>query len=87
MLKVPKCENFLPLVFYINKSYLGRRLREVIFFLIFKTEADIRHFVFFTHAESALKMFTHAECELKNVLRMLSMRSKMCFWHVPSAQK
>ncbi len=47
--------------------------------LIFKTEADIRHFVFFTHAECAIKMFTHAECELKNVLRMLSMRSKMCF--------
>ncbi len=38
---------------------------------ILKTEADIRHFLFFTHAECALKMFTHAECALKNVLRIM----------------
>ncbi len=53
-----------PLVFYVNKSYLGRRPKDWIFLFIIKTEADIRHFVF----------FAHAECTLKNGLRTLSVR-------------
>ncbi len=40
-----------------------------------KTTADIRHFVFFTHADCALKKFaTHAKHALKKCLRKLSMR-------------
>jgi hypothetical protein len=54
---VPKCENFGLLFFtYVNKSYLGRRIRDWNFLLfILKTDADIHHFVFFMHAECALK--------------------------------
>jgi hypothetical protein len=33
---------------------------------ISKTEADIRHFVFFTHAECALKNVPHAEHAVKS---------------------
>ncbi len=65
LLKVPKCEIFDPFFFYTNKSYMGRWLedwREKIFFS--KTTADIRHFVFFTQAEPALKIY----------LRRLSLR-------------
>ncbi len=63
-LKVPKCEIFDPF-FYTNKSYMGRRLEAWINFCFFsKTMADIRHFVFFAHAEPALK----------NCLRRLSLR-------------
>jgi hypothetical protein len=64
-------------VFYVNKSYLGRRPKDWNFGLfIMKTEADIRRFIFFTHAVCATKMFTHAECALKNCQRMLSVRYK-----------
>jgi hypothetical protein len=53
------------LVFYVNKSYLGRRPKDWNFFwFIMKTEADIRHFIF----------FMHAECALKNGLRTLNVR-------------
>jgi hypothetical protein len=65
ILKVPKCEKFRPLVFYVNKSHLGRRPKDWIFVLfIMKTEADICHFIF----------FTHAECALKNCLITMSVR-------------
>ncbi len=64
-LKVPKCEIFDLLFFaLINPilvGHLGARKNK---FFILKIEADILHLVF----------FTHAECALKNVLRMLSMR-------------
>ncbi len=64
--------------FYVNKSYLGWQLRDWNFFLfILKTEDDIRHFVF----------FKHAECALKNVLRMQSMRGKKCATHGEHALK
>ncbi len=59
-LKVPKWEIFDPF-FYTNKFYLGWRLEDWKFFkIVLKTTADIRHFVF----------FVHAECALKNCLRM-----------------
>ncbi len=54
-LKVPKCEIFDPFL-YTNKSYMGRWLEAWRIFLFFsKTTADICHFVFFAHAEPALK--------------------------------
>jgi hypothetical protein len=49
--------DFRPIFFYTNKSYMGRWLedwRKKNFF--WKTTADIRHFVFFTQAEPALKI-------------------------------
>jgi hypothetical protein len=67
-------------------TYLGRRPKDWnVFMFIIKTEADIRHVMFFTHAKSALKSVfarrvctkkwsTHVECALKNGLRMLSLR-------------
>ncbi len=84
-LKVPKCEIFDPF-FYINKSYMGRWLEDWRKKKkISKTTADIRHFVFFTQAEPALKiclrrlslrkkMSTQAESALKKCLRRLSLR-------------
>jgi hypothetical protein len=66
ILKVPKYEiDFWPIFFYTNTSFMGWWLedwRRKNFFL--KTTADIRHFVFFTQAEPALKIF----------LRRLSLR-------------
>jgi hypothetical protein len=62
-LKVPKCEIFDPFFTPISPIWVGElRTGGRIFF--FKTTADIRHFVF----------FTHAECALKNGLRTLSVR-------------
>ncbi len=70
---VPKCENFgLPLINHISVGDCGNR---IFVLFILKTEADFRHFLFFTHAECALKKCaTHAEHAVKNVLCMLSMR-------------
>jgi hypothetical protein len=42
--------DFRPLVFNINKSYLGRQLRD--WKKIIGCE-DLGHFIFFTHAECA----------------------------------
>ncbi len=56
-LKGAQVWDFRPIFFYINKSYMGRRLedwRKIFFFA--KTMADIRHFVFFTQAEPAIKI-------------------------------
>jgi hypothetical protein len=55
MLKVPKCEIFDPSFFTpINSyGYVTGGLEN--FFIFSKTTADIRHFVFFAHAECALK--------------------------------
>ncbi len=55
-LKVPKCEIFDPFFFYTNKSYMGRWLEDWRKKKNSKTTADIRHFVFFTQAEPALKI-------------------------------
>jgi hypothetical protein len=56
-LKVPKCENFYPFFFTpINPILVGdlrtgeKKIKNS------KTTADIRHFVFFTQAEPALKI-------------------------------
>ena len=57
--------DFRPIFFYTNKSYMGRWLEDCRKKKNFwKTTADIRHFVFFTQAEPALK----------NCLRRLSLR-------------
>ena len=63
-LKVPKCEIFDPFFFTpINPIWVSDlRTGEKFFFS--KTTADIRHFVF----------FTQAECALKKCLRRLSLR-------------
>ncbi len=56
-LKVPKCEIFDPFIFTpINPIWVGdlRTGEKKNFFS--KTTADIRHFVFFTQAEPALKI-------------------------------
>ncbi len=68
---MPKCENF-DLLLLINHVWVGD-LGTGIFLFILKTEADICYFIFFTHAESGLNKFMHAECALKNVQHMLSM--------------
>jgi hypothetical protein len=55
-LKVPKCEIFDPFFFTpINPIWVGdlRTGKKKIFS---KTTADIRHFVFFTQAQPALKI-------------------------------
>ncbi len=63
---MPKCEIFDPF-FYTSKSYMGRWLEDWINFCFFsKTTGDNRHFVF----------FAHAECALKKGLRRLSLRYK-----------
>ncbi len=57
--------DFWPIFFYTNKSYMGTWLedwRKKKFSS--KTTADIRHFIF----------FTQAECALKKCLRRLSLR-------------
>jgi hypothetical protein len=55
-LKVPKCEIFDPFFFTsINPIWVGD-LRAGEKKKISKTTADIRHFVFFTQAEPALKI-------------------------------
>jgi hypothetical protein len=49
--------DFRPIFFYTNKSYKGRWLEDWRKKKNFwKTTADIRHFVFFTQAEPALKI-------------------------------
>ncbi len=75
---MPKCENFDLLFFkLINHIWVGDR-RTGFFLFIVKTEADIRHFIFITHADCALnnglrtlsvrkKRFAHAECAIKKV--------------------
>ncbi len=79
-LKVPKCEIF-DSFFYTNKSYMGRWLEDWINFCFFsKTNADIRHFVFFAHAKCALKKRpTQAEPALKKCLGRLSLRKKNAY--------
>ncbi len=55
-LKVPKCEIFDPFFFtpinpiWVDDLRTGKKKK------ILKTTADIRHFVFFTQAEPALKI-------------------------------
>jgi hypothetical protein len=56
-LKGAQVWDFRPIFFNINKSYMGRWLedwRKKNYFS--KTTVDIRHFVFFTQAEPALKI-------------------------------
>jgi hypothetical protein len=62
---VPKYEIFDPFFKSINPIWVGD-LRAGEFFFFSKTTADICHFVF----------FAHAECALKNFLRRLSVRKK-----------
>jgi hypothetical protein len=49
-----------------KKNRLERLEDWRIFDFFSKTMADIRHFVFFAHAECALKMPMQAECAQKN---------------------
>jgi hypothetical protein len=56
ILNAPKCENFDLLFFTLrNHIWVGDR-RTAIFLFFMKIEADIRHFIFFTPAECALKI-------------------------------
>jgi hypothetical protein len=48
----------------INPIWVGEFRTGEFFYIFLKTTADIRHFVF----------FAHAECALKNCLRRLSVR-------------
>jgi hypothetical protein len=79
-LKVPKCEIFDPF-FYTNKSYMGRWLEDWRIFLFFsKTTADIRHFVFFAHAEPAIKKgLRRLSLRLKNVYTGWAHACSACF--------
>ncbi len=64
LLKVPRCEIFDPFFTLINSIWVGDLRTGIFLNFFFKITADNRHFVF----------FAHAECPLKNCLRMLSMR-------------
>ncbi len=56
-LKGAQVWDFRPIFFYINKSYMSRWLEDWRQKKkLSKTTADIRHFVFFTQAEPALKI-------------------------------